>query len=79
MNKYLLHDHGIRFLTVAFLGDVGQRARWCTPPIKALLPQWWSESLMQGPSHMGRGGTAVQTRAYTCHQPALAFMEQHTK
>ncbi len=29
------------FATPAFLGDAEQRAQWRTPPIKALLRQWW--------------------------------------
>jgi CRISPR-associated protein Cmr1 len=31
----------LRFLTPAFLGDAEQNGRWRTPPIKALLRQWW--------------------------------------
>lgn len=31
----------LRFLTPAFLGNAGQSAQWRTPPIKALLRQWW--------------------------------------
>lgn len=29
------------FATPAFLGNAEQRAQWRTPPIKALLRQWW--------------------------------------
>lgn len=29
------------FITPAFLGDAEQSGRWRTPPIKALLRQWW--------------------------------------
>lgn len=31
----------IRFATPAFLGNAEQKAQWRTPPIKALLRQWW--------------------------------------
>lgn len=31
----------VHFLTPAFLGDAEQKARWRTPPFKALLRQWW--------------------------------------
>lgn len=31
----------LRFLTPAFLGNASQQAQWRTPPIKALLRQWW--------------------------------------
>lgn len=31
----------LRFVCPAFLGDADQTARWRTPPIKALLRQWW--------------------------------------
>lgn len=38
MNKNQWH---IGFATPAFLGNAGQQAQWRTPPIKALLRQWW--------------------------------------
>ncbi|HLS05780.1 MAG TPA: RAMP superfamily CRISPR-associated protein [Wenzhouxiangella sp.] len=31
----------LRFLTPAFVGDANQDGVWRTPPIKALLRQWW--------------------------------------
>jgi CRISPR-associated protein Cmr1 len=31
----------LTFLTPAFLGDAEQSGRWRTPPVKALLRQWW--------------------------------------
>ncbi|HLS05805.1 MAG TPA: RAMP superfamily CRISPR-associated protein [Wenzhouxiangella sp.] len=31
----------LRFLTPAFVGDANQDGAWRTPPIKALLRQWW--------------------------------------
>lgn len=31
----------LRFHTPAFLGNASQQAQWRTPPIKALLRQWW--------------------------------------
>lgn len=38
MNKL---DYELRFLTPAFLGNAEQSAQWRTPPLKALLRQWW--------------------------------------
>lgn len=34
-------DYELRFLTPAFLGNAEQSAQWRTPPLKALLRQWW--------------------------------------
>jgi CRISPR-associated protein Cmr1 len=34
-------QYELRFLTPAFLGNAEQSAQWRTPPIKALLRQWW--------------------------------------
>lgn len=31
----------LRFATPAFLGNAEQQAQWRTPPIKALIRQWW--------------------------------------
>ena len=31
----------LSFTTPAFLGNAGQDAQWRTPPVKALLRQWW--------------------------------------
>ena len=31
----------LRFLNPAFLGNADQTGQWRTPPIKALLRQWW--------------------------------------
>ncbi|OJU91505.1 MAG: hypothetical protein BGO13_00495 [Burkholderiales bacterium 66-5] len=31
----------LSFLTPAFLGNASQQAQWRTPPVKALLRQWW--------------------------------------
>ena len=38
MQKY---SYQLRFQTPAFLGNAQQQAQWRTPPIKALLRQWW--------------------------------------
>lgn len=35
------YSYQIRFTTPAFLGNADQSAQWRTPPIKALLRQWW--------------------------------------
>ena len=34
-------EYELRFVTPAFLGNAEQSAQWRTPPIKALLRQWW--------------------------------------
>lgn len=34
-------EYTVRFTTPAFLGNAEQSGRWRTPPIKALLRQWW--------------------------------------
>ena len=31
----------LSFTTPAFLGNASQQAQWRTPPVKALLRQWW--------------------------------------
>ena len=33
--------YGVRFTTPAFLGNAEQSGQWRTPPLKALLRQWW--------------------------------------
>jgi len=39
--SYSTAAYTLRMLTPAFLGDADQNGRWRTPPIKALLRQWW--------------------------------------
>jgi len=34
-------EYELRFTTPAFLGNADQSGQWRTPPIKALLRQWW--------------------------------------
>lgn len=34
-------EYDLRFTTPAFLGNAEQSGQWRTPPIKALLRQWW--------------------------------------
>lgn len=34
-------EYEVRFTTPAFLGNAEQSGQWRTPPIKALLRQWW--------------------------------------
>ena len=34
-------EYSVRFNTPAFLGNAEQSGQWRTPPIKALLRQWW--------------------------------------
>ncbi|RMX01959.1 hypothetical protein EBQ25_01520 [Allofranklinella schreckenbergeri] len=36
-----IHNYKLTFLTPAFLGNAAQQAQWRTPPIKALLRQYW--------------------------------------
>jgi len=38
MRTFRLQMH---FTTPAFMGNAEQNAQWRTPPIKALLRQWW--------------------------------------
>jgi CRISPR-associated protein Cmr1 len=38
----------MKFLTPAFLGDAEQKGVWRTPPIKALLRQWWRVAYAAG-------------------------------
>ncbi len=37
----LTRTYTLRFVTPAFLGNAEQSGQWRTPPIKALLRQWW--------------------------------------
>lgn len=39
--KYQELSYTLRFLSPAFLGNAQQEGQWRTPPIKALLRQWW--------------------------------------
>ena len=41
------HRYDLRFVTPAFLGNASQQAQWRTPPIKALLRQWWRVAMAQ--------------------------------
>ncbi|CAI4030041.1 hypothetical protein DNFV4_00465 [Nitrospira tepida] len=41
MAQMTTRDYTVQFLTPAFLGDAEQNGRWRTPPLKALLRQWW--------------------------------------
>ncbi len=41
------YRYQLRFQTPAFLGNAKQSAQWRTPPIKALLRQWWRVVLAQ--------------------------------
>lgn len=42
-----IYSYQLRFQTPAFLGNVQQQAQWRTPPIKALLRQWWRVAVAQ--------------------------------
>lgn len=44
MNTY---RYNLRFTTPAFLGNASQTAQWRTPPVKALLRQWWRVAVAQ--------------------------------
>ena len=37
----------LSFFTPAFFGNASQQAQWRTPPIKALLRQWWRVAVAQ--------------------------------
>ncbi len=41
------YRYQLRFQTPAFLGNAKQSAQWRTPPIKALLRQWWRVAMAQ--------------------------------
>lgn len=41
------YRYQLRFQTPAFLGNASQQAQWRTPPIKALLRQWWRVAVAQ--------------------------------
>lgn len=41
------HQYQLCFTTPAFLGNAQQQAQWRTPPIKALLRQWWRVTVAQ--------------------------------
>lgn len=43
-----IRKYTLRFLTPAFLGDAEQSGAWRTPPIKALLRQWWRVAYAAG-------------------------------
>lgn len=48
MNAKMKTTHyTLRFVTPAFLGDATQNGRWRTPPLKALLRQWWRVAFAQ--------------------------------
>ncbi|WHZ09637.1 MAG: CRISPR-associated RAMP Cmr1 [Burkholderiaceae bacterium] len=41
------YRHRFIFTTPAFLGNASQQAQWRTPPVKALLRQWWRVTVAQ--------------------------------
>ena len=41
------YRYRLNFTTPAFLGNASQQAQWRTPPIKALLRQWWRVAVAQ--------------------------------
>lgn len=44
----LTRHYTLRFTTPAFLGNASQSGQWRTPPIKALLRQWWRVAYAAG-------------------------------
>lgn len=44
----LIRHYTLRFNTPAFLGNADQTGQWRTPPIKALLRQWWRVAYAAG-------------------------------
>ena len=59
-------EYELRFLTPAFLGNAEQSAQWRTPPIKALLRQWWR--VVWAAEHGFRNDTAAMR-----HEEGLLF------
>lgn len=41
------YRYQLSFTTPAFLGNASQQAQWRTPPLKALLRQWWRVAVAQ--------------------------------
>lgn len=44
----LTRHYTLRFATPAFLGNASQSGQWRTPPVKALLRQWWRVAYAAG-------------------------------
>ena len=44
----LTRHYTLHFATPAFLGNAEQSGQWRTPPIKALLRQWWRVAYAAG-------------------------------
>lgn len=42
-----IYRYQLRFTTPAFLGNASQQGQWRTPPVKALLRQWWRVAVAQ--------------------------------
>lgn len=40
-------EYNIRFVTPAFMGNADQDGQWRTPPLKALLRQWWRVAIAE--------------------------------
>ncbi len=45
------YSYQLRFLTPTFLGNAEQQAQWRTPPIKALVRQWWRAVIAKDTHH----------------------------
>ncbi|NBY27683.1 MAG: hypothetical protein EBQ71_11845 [Betaproteobacteria bacterium] len=52
--------HQVSFNTPAFLGNAEQQDQWRTPPLKAMLRQWW-RMVKAADATTGRGLVMVQT------------------
>lgn len=57
--RYRQLEYQLQFLTPAFLGNAKQSAQWRTPPIKALLRQWWRVTVAE---EMNFDVTAIRKR-----------------
>ena len=55
--KMLSCHYTVQFATPAFLGNAEQQAQWRTPPIKALIRQWWR---VVKAAELGRDVTALR-------------------
>ena len=45
------YRYRLSFSTPAFVGNASQQAQWRTPPVKALLRQWWRVAMAQELGH----------------------------
>jgi CRISPR-associated protein Cmr1 len=82
-----VHTYTVSFATPAFLGNAEQQAQWRTPPIKALLRQWWRVANAKGVDFdVGRlaeeegklFGTASDEKAKSCRSKVQIRLSRWT-